>query len=135
MKSELKTTLMVACLFVTIAILGTVFNLSMKSGITGNVVSNEEIPQEPVVILSHELGYDNRGDLGVFGTLQNNAGKSLGYVEVKIKFYDKDKVLLDTSSESVSDLGIDEKWKFFSVYPKLNVEEVNSYEINVGEFW
>ncbi len=136
MKSELKTTLMIACLFVTFAIFGTVFNLSNGVGLTGNVISNPKSSEiREISILESQLGYDNRGDLAVSGVIQNIAGKELSYVEIKIKFYDKDNLLLETSSESINDLGIDEKWKFSSVYPKFNVEEVKSYEVSVGEIW
>jgi hypothetical protein len=135
MKSELKTTLMVACLFVTLAILGSVFNLSWKSTLTGNVVQNQEEQSGQVVLLNHNMNYDNRGDLRVSGTLQNVAEKSLGYVEVKIKFYDKDRLLLESVSESIIDLNAGEIWKFSSAYPGFDFEEVDSYEINIGEVW
>lgn len=135
MRSELKTTLMIACVFVTLAILGTIFNISVKSALTGNVAKESGQIEVPVVLLSHDLRYNERGDLGVEGTLKNTADKTLGYVEIKIKFYDENRFLLESNSESISDLKSGEIWKFSSVYPGLNVKEVASYEIGVGEVW
>jgi hypothetical protein len=135
MRSELKTTLMVACLFVTLAILGTIFNFSFKSTLTGNVIQDNLVIKEQVELLSHNLGYDERGDLRVTGTLKNNDDKTLNYVEIKIRFYDENKFLLKSTSESISELKPNEIWKFSSVYPAFNVKEVISYEISVGEIW
>jgi hypothetical protein len=136
MNSELKTTLMIACVFITFAIFGTILNLTNKVGLTGNVVSDSQTEKlEEVIILNHQLGYDSRGNLAVSGTIQNNAKKQLGYLEIKIKFYDKDKALLETSSESINDLASGEKWKFSSIYPGFNIEEVASYDIVIGEYW
>ncbi len=135
MRSELKTTLMVACLFVTLAILGTIFNFSFKSALTGNVVQDGSEIKTQVELLSHKLSYDERGDLGVTGTLRNNGDKILSYVEVKIRFYDENKFLLESTSESISELKPNEIWKFSGIYPGFNVKEVISYEISVGEVW
>jgi len=61
---------MVACLFVTLAILGTIFNLSFQSTLTSNVIQNKESNRGGVSLLNHDLGYDENGNLRVTGTLK-----------------------------------------------------------------
>jgi hypothetical protein len=136
MDSGLKEIIIFVCVLFGLIIIGTIFN-SLYLNPTGNVISNQANFEkiEQINVLSHEMGNDTYGNLVVSGIVENIANKNLSYVEIKIKFYDKEGNVLKTTSESISDLKDKEKWKFESVYPSFDSSKVASYEIRIGEVW
>jgi lipopolysaccharide export LptBFGC system permease protein LptF len=137
MESRLKEIIIFVCVLFGLIILGTIFN-SLYLNPTGNVISNQVNPEkntEQIHILNHEMGNDTYGNLFVSGIVGNDADKNLSYVEIKVKFYDKEGNVLKTTSESINDLKDKEKWKFESIYPSFDTSNVASYEISVGEVW
>ena len=137
MESRLKEIIIFVCVLFGLLILGTTLN-SLYINPTGNVISNQVNPEKNIAqikILSHEMGNDSYENLIVSGIAENIANKNLSYVEIKIKFYDKEGNVLKTTSESINDLKDKEKWKFESIYPSFDTSKVASYEISIGEVW
>lgn len=93
---------------------------------------------EKLKILDHELVREDAGKsyetVEVVGTAENVSGDTLGYAEVKAKFYDANEALLDSSLDNVNDLGAGEKWSFEIMYLAMGEEaaEVASYKIGAG---
>jgi len=87
---------------------------------------------EKIEILDHKIEYSEYGNLMVVGTAKNVAGKKLSYAEIRVKFYDKSGALLETFMDNVNDLDAGQTWKFKILYPSMNVEEVDHYDIGVG---
>lgn len=105
------------------------------SGSDGDDGSNSDKKLE---ILDHEMVREDEGSMAesvkVVGTAQNVSGDTLGYAEVKVKFYDEDETLLESFLDNVNDLGADERWKFEVMYPPMgeDAQKVDSYKVGVG---
>lgn len=89
-------------------------------------------------ILDHEMVRENAGSMSesvkVVGTAENVSSDTLGYAEVKAKFYDENDALLESFLDNVNDLGAGEKWSFEIQYPGIGEDagKVASYKIGVG---
>lgn len=70
---------------------------------------------------------------GVKGTAENVSGDTLGYISIKVKFYDDSDALIESSLDNINDLEAGGKWKFDVMFPGTNTEDVSSYKIGVGE--
>lgn len=87
---------------------------------------------QKVKILNYEDEVGEFGNMQVVGTAKNVADQRLNYVEIKVKFYNKDKVLLESFMDNTNDLSPGEKWRFKVMYPGMNAEEVEYYKVGVG---
>ena len=96
---------------------------------------HSEADNDKLKILSHEMTYGTYGTLSITGVAENVAGKTLSYVQVDVKFYDEDGVLIGNSLDNANDLEAGEKWKFEAVYFDLDSYDVDSYKIGVGSVW
>lgn len=136
MESQFKEIIIFVCVLFTFIVFGTALK-SLDLNLTGNVISNNEVEETPeqVQMLSHEMKYNSYGNLIVSGVIGNIVDKDLGYVEIKIKFYDKEGNVLRTSSESIADLKKGEKWRFESAYPSFDTSNVIDYELSIGQVW
>jgi hypothetical protein len=83
-------------------------------------------------ILDHHMETGEFGNLIIKGTAKNIGSSSLSYAEVRVKFYDKEGTLLDTSLDNINDLGPGETWNFKDMYLGTDTENVDSYKIAVG---
>ena len=83
-------------------------------------------------ILDHHMETGEFGNLIIKGTAKNIGSSSLSYAEVRVKFYDKEGTLLDTSLDNINDLGPGETWNFKVMYLGTDTENVDSYKIAVG---
>ena len=90
---------------------------------------------ETLQILSHSMTTNEFGNIVVQGTAENISSSNLSYAEVRVKFYDANGVLLDTSLDNINDLGPGQTWSFEVMYFGLDTENVKSYEIGVGSTW
>lgn len=83
-------------------------------------------------ILDHHMETGEFGNLIISGTAKNIGSSSLSYAEVRVKFYDKEGAVLDTSLDNINDLGPGETWNFKVMYFGMDTENVDSYKIAVG---
>lgn len=87
---------------------------------------------EKLDIISDEW-YREDYSAGVRGTAKNVSGENLSYISIKVKFYDGNEALIESSLDNINDLGPGEKWRFDVVYPNTDAEKVSAYKIGVGE--
>ena len=143
MKGWVKVTLWVVGIIIVLGIMGSMFSgpeTNYQQGVNNPSTENSaqansggSAPSDgKIKILSHEMKTGDYGTISVVGTAENVAGKNLGYVEIRVKFYDDSDALLETFIDNVNDLGAGEKWNFEVVYPSLDGDEVARYEIGVG---
>ena len=83
-------------------------------------------------ILDHHMEIGEFGNLIIKGSAKNIGSSSLSYAEVRVKFYDKEGAVLDTSLDNINDLGPGETWNFKVMYFGMDTENVDSYKIAVG---
>lgn len=133
MDSGLKEILIFVFILFGLIVFGTVLK-SLYLNPTGAVISNQT-DSEKIIILNHEMKNDSYDNLVVSGIAENTVGRDLRYVEIKVRFYDSEGNVLKTTSESINDLRIGEKWKFESIYPSFDTRNVDNYELVVGEVW
>lgn len=91
-------------------------------------------PAEKLQILSHTMSRSKTGAfLYIKGTAKNVSSSRLGYAEVKVKFYNAAGTLLDTSSDTITDLDPGETWSF-EVMIFDEDQKVASYKIGSEGF-
>jgi len=133
MKTWLKVTLGIFAVLIVLGIIGSIVSPPETNYETGNAIKEgTEKTQEELTILNHQMEVGEYGNIYVRGLAENTAGKNLNYAEIKVKFYDKDGALIETFLDNVNDLGESEKWSFEVVYPRMDTERVEDYEISVG---
>jgi hypothetical protein len=132
-KFKIERILIIVGIILVIGVLGIVFRDSIASFLTGNAVANVDV--EKAIIISHQMFINENSDLIVSGIVKNTAGKELEYIEVLVKFYDAERNVLRTTTESISNLGKDERWKFESIYPSFDTSKVADYNVRLGEIW
>ena len=138
MRNKLKGTLAIIGMLVTVFMLGFAVRQFYPS-LTGNVIlgngNNTEIvpAEEKAVILNHSMKVNSYGNLAVSGLVENIANEELSYVEIKLKFYDFEHNVLETTSKSITNLEAGEKWRFEAVYPNTDIWKVVNYDIRLGE--
>ncbi len=146
MKTWLKVTLGIIAFIFILGIFNGIFNPSEKTYETGQIINegeteNQNTPEinekstEPLTILEHNMDYGEYGNLIVSGIAENTGNKRLSYAEIDVKFYDKEKILIDTSFDNINDLNSGEKWKFEVMYFGLDDYTIDSYAISVGTIW
>ncbi|ODS36684.1 MAG: hypothetical protein A7315_14010 [Candidatus Altiarchaeales archaeon WOR_SM1_79] len=91
--------------------------------------------EEKIKILDHEMVRGEFGNLMVVGTAENVGDKQLSYAEIRVRFYDKDDVLLETFMDNINDVGPGQKWRFEVMYPGMDTQKVDHYDIGVGTVW
>jgi len=109
-----------------------------QSGTPSNTEKQKETKsasEEKIKILDHQMTHDEFGSLVVVGTAENVADKQLAYAEIRVKFYDKDDVLLETFMDNINDVDPRQKWKFEVMYPGMDTSDVDHYDIGVGTVW
>ena len=94
---------------------------------SGSVSTGSEIE-----ILEHHMETGDYGIINVVGQAKNTGSKSLSYAEIRVKFYDANDGLLDSSIDNINDLGAGETWNFKVMYLGLDDEKVDSYKIAAG---
>lgn len=85
-----------------------------------------------LMILNHSPERGDYGTLVVSGIAENTGAKSLIYAEIRVKFYDVNDALIDTSLDNINDLGSGEKWNFKVMYFGTEQERIHHYKIAVG---
>ena len=94
--------------------------------------AGKPIESKNLEILDHRMETGEFGNLIIEGTAKNSGSASLSYAEVRVKFYDKEGTLLDTSLDNINDLGPGEMWNFKAMYLGTDAKDIDSYKIAVG---
>jgi len=140
MKTWVKVTLGVVLFFIAI---GFFSSLISNSNPTGNVVSEEKQSEQytapsntpPLEILSHNMDYNEYGNLIITGIAKNTKNRELSYAQIDVKFYDNEGNVISNSLDNINNLGAGETWKFEVMYLGLDTYNVGSYDISVGTTW
>lgn len=82
-----------------------------------------------MTVLKHELTKDQAGKAVVLVTVKNTSNVKAELAEVKVRFYDAQKNLIDSARDSVMNLGPYETWDFTIACQSDRGNEVKSYEI------
>lgn len=90
---------------------------------------------EQIKILEHKMTFNELGNLIIAGVAQNVGEKQISYAEIRVRFYDKDDVLLGTSLDNINDVDPGQKWKFEVMYLGLDIHNVDHYDIGIGTTW
>jgi len=94
---------------------------------TTSTTNETEIPN--LEIVSHQLNEEDAGGYNVTGTAK--AAKTLSYAEVKVKFYDKNGALIETSLDSINNLEAGKTWNFKVTGPLDDSVRIEDYKISV----
>jgi hypothetical protein len=101
-------------------------------GKTADVVDKEFTKQEQKIVDDkNKLKLENVKREGEYirGSVTNTLGYKISYLEIGIKYLDKDKVKLNDDMTNTTDLEKGEKWKFeFMVF-----DDYNSYQIKIND--
>ena len=82
-----------------------------------------------LTVLNHEIIKGEAGTAAVKVTVKNVGRVNAELAQVTVKFYDTSKNLIDSSSDSVMNLGPGETWDFEITCEGTRCHEVSSYEI------
>ncbi|NMB66731.1 hypothetical protein GYA25_01580 [Candidatus Woesearchaeota archaeon] len=147
MEKKFKELIILSCFFISIGILGTLFNFYLNannSSMTGEVIRNNEnfiknnkneTKIQEIEILETHIDKNEVGGVIVYGIIKNNLKQNLTYLEVRVKFYDSNKNLLDTEIDSINFINSHESWKFMVNYPRLDFNDIKSYNVEIGQYW
>lgn len=87
----------------------------------------ETTEQAKAKIVEHD-SYEKEFELGVEGKVKNVTDSTLDYLEVEVKFYDKDGNRIGDNFTNVEDLGAGKTWEFSLMF--LEDGEFDSYELS-----
>jgi hypothetical protein len=110
-------------------IAGMAIILLMMLASGGACVQTGSAPRAELTVLKHELTRDQSGKAVILVTVKNTSNVKAELAEVKVRFYDAQKNLIDSSRDSVMNLGPDETWDFTIACQSDRGNEVKSYEI------
>ena len=110
------------------AIAAGILLLTLTSGLsciqTGNSSARAEL-----AVIKKELITDQSGRAALAVTVKNTGRVKAELAEVKVSFYDAQKNLIDSSRDSVLNLGPDETWDFTIPCAGERCGEIKSYDI------
>ena len=86
-------------------------------------------PAGELAVINHEIIKGESGTVAVKVTVKNVGSVKAELAQVTVKFYDASKNLIDSSSDSVMNLGPGETWDFEITCQGTRCHEVSSYEI------
>jgi len=114
-----------------VALIGLIFLMLLISvasciQVTGGVASKAEIS-----ILKKELTKDGAGNAIVLVTIKNVGSVTAELAEVRVKFYDAQKNLIDSSRDSILNLMPDKTWDFTFTCSGEGCSQIKSYDIEV----
>lgn len=85
-------------------------------------------PSGELAVINHEMTKGESG-VAVRVTVKNVGSVMVELAQVTVSFYDADKNLIDSSSDSVMNLGAGETWDFEIACQGTGGNEIRSYEI------
>lgn len=134
---KIKHLFLIGISFLVIAFISGCSQTEYQQGTPNNQEQDTNTPTtsasaEKIQIIDHQMETGQYGNIKIVGTAKNVAGKQLSYVEIRVRFYDKDNVLLETFMDNINDVGIDQTWAFEVMYPSIDTSKVDHYDIGVG---
>ncbi|MFO8114543.1 MAG: FxLYD domain-containing protein [Halorubrum sp.] len=85
--------------------------------------SDEEILEPRAEVVSSELVREHEGtddeSVAVEGVIERTSDEEITYLEVRVRFFDADDELLDTTIEQVSDIDDGDRWEFSVMFPDV----------------
>lgn len=87
--------------------------------------------KKKVKVLSHEL-FEKEYSAGVKGQIKNVSGTELGYVEVKVRFFDAENTRLGESLDNFTELGAGTTANFKAVYLGQDSGKIDHYELETS---
>lgn len=88
-------------------------------------------PRAELAVLKQELTKDEAGKAVVKVTVKNVSGVTAELAEVKVRFFDAQKNLIDGATDSILNLKPNETWDFTFACAGERCTEVKSYETEV----
>ena len=88
-------------------------------------------PKAELTVLKKELIKDQAGNVTVLVTVKNISNVNAELAEVKVRFYDSQKNLIDGATDSVLNLKPDETWDFTFPCAGERCDEIRSYDVEV----
>lgn len=88
---------------------------------------------EEIEIVEHEISQGGEFEpISVEGVARNTGDSQLSYAEIRVRFYDSEGTLLESSIDNINDVDPGQQWRFEVVYPGMDGEEVAEYDIAAG---
>lgn len=85
--------------------------------------SDEEILEPRARVVRSELVREHEGTdderVVVEGVIERTSDEEITYLEVRVRFFDADDELLDTTIEQVPDVDDGDRWEFTVVFPDV----------------
>jgi hypothetical protein len=86
-------------------------------------------PSPQLEVLSHEMVKGDSGEVTVLVTVKNVGRVMVELAEVTVNFYDAGKTLIDSSRDSIMNLGTEETWEFEIACEGTRCGEAKSYQV------
>jgi len=86
-------------------------------------------PKAELTVIKKEMVRDASGNMALHVTVKNTSQNMAELAEITVSFYDAQKNLINSSRDSVINLGPDETWDFNIPCQGERCNEVKSYEI------
>jgi hypothetical protein len=109
-----------------VALIAVLFAVLPVAGCAGGGPAS---PAGELAVIDHEMVSGESGSAEVRVTVKNIGPGMAELARVTVKFYDAQKSLIDSSSDSVMNLGAGETWDFKITCRGARCNQVKSYEI------
>ena len=110
-----------------LATAGILIAIMLTAGCIGT--SSGPPPQGKLTVIDHEITGVASGNVAVELTVKNTGTVMVELAQVTVSFYDAQKNLIDSTSDSVMSLGPGETWDFEIKCPGARCSQVKSYDI------
>ena len=90
------------------------------------------VRQAELEVLNQELITDQLGNKAVIVSVKNISQVTIELARVEVSFYDENKNLIDSASDSVLNLEPDDIWEFTITCHSERCNEIKSYDLEVS---
>ena len=109
--------------------IGVFILLTLLTSVCSCLMSSGSSPGAELTVIKKELVRDTSSNVTLHVTVKNTSRNVAEIAEVTVSFYDSQKDLIDSSRDSVMNLGPDETWEFNIPCRGERCNEVRTYEI------
>ena len=111
-----------------------VIAMILSTGCTGTALGSRSASSaNNLQILEHHMEKPQYGMVSVAGTVQNVGSSKISYGSIRVRFYDKNGVLVGDGLANIDDLNSGQKRDFTATYLGLDpTNAIYSYQIDVG---
>ncbi len=114
-----------------IALIGLIFLMLLITSASCIQTIGGVAPKAELAILKKELTKNEAGNTVVLVTIKNVGSVTAEFAEVRVKFYDAQKNLIDSSRDSILNLKPDKTWEFTLSCSGERCSQIKSYDIEV----